>query len=244
VYHRHVTTALVLSAGGMFAAWEVGVWKALQHRFQPGMIVGASAGAWNGWAIAGGCTAEELMESWMDPATGTILRFGLHRAGILLPEALHEKARELFARYQPRIPFGLTVVEVPRLRPRLVRDSEIAWQYLAATCSIPFCFPPVRIAGRAYVDGGLLGALPLWAAAEMGATRAIAVNALTSPWYRALHGALRPLVPRAEIEEVRIEPSEPLGSLRDAVAWSRANVERWIEQGERDANRACTSITM
>ena len=46
-------TALVLSAGGMFAAWEAGVWKALSGRFQPDVIVGTSAGAWNGWAIAG-----------------------------------------------------------------------------------------------------------------------------------------------------------------------------------------------
>jgi hypothetical protein len=28
------------------------------------------------------------------------------------------------------------------------------------------------------------------------------------------------------------------------VRWSRTNIERWIEQGERDANRVCTSITM
>jgi NTE family protein len=239
-----VTTALVLSAGGMFGAWEAGVWKALHSRFQPGVIVGASVGAWNGWAIAGGCTAEELIETWMDPATGTILRFGLHHAGIMRPEALHARARELFARYRPRIPFGLTVVEVPRLRPRLVRDTEITWRHLAAACSIPFCFPPVCIGGKHYVDGGLLGALPLWAASQMGATRAIAVNALTTLPFRALHRILRPFTPAAELEVVRIEPSEPLGSLRDAVLWSRANVERWIVQGERDANRACTSITM
>jgi len=228
----------------MFGAWEAGVWKALERRFQPGLIVGASVGALNGWAIAGGCTAEELMEAWLDPATGAILRFGLHRAGVLRPEALHAKARELFARYRPRIPFGLTVVEVPRLRLRLVRDSEITWQHLAAAGSIPFCLPPVCIGGMHYVDGGLLGALPLWAAAEMGATRAIAVNALTTLPFRALHRILRPLVPRAQLEVALIEPSAPLGSLRDAVAWSRANVERWIEQGERDGNRACTSITM
>jgi NTE family protein len=135
-------------------------------------------------------------------------------------------------------------VEVPRLRQRLVRDSGITWQYLAATCSIPFCFPPVRIEGKSYVDGGLLGALPLWAAREMGATRAIAVNALTTLPFRTLRRVLPPRHPGADLEIVRIEPSTPLGSLRDAVRWSRANVERWIEQGERDGNRVCTSITM
>jgi NTE family protein len=231
-----VTTALVLSAGGMFAAWEAGVWKSLSRRFKPDLIVGASAGAWNGWAIAGGCSAEELIQLWMDSSTAQIELF---RA-----EALHQRARELSSRYQPRIPFGLTVVEVPRLRARLVRDSEITWRHLAATCAIPFCFPPVRIQDRRYVDGGLLGALPLWAAEEMGATRAIAVNALTTLPFRMLHQAMRGRRASAALEVIRIEPSMRLGSLRDAVCWSRANVERWIEQGERDANRVATSITM
>lgn len=230
-----MSTALVLSAGGMFAAWEAGVWKALSGRFQPDLIVGASAGAWNGWAIAGGCAPEDLIREWMDPRRARM---------ILRPKALHQMARDLFARYQPRVPFGLTVVEVPRLRARLVRDSEITWRHLAATCAVPFLWPPVRIEGKFFVDGGLLGALPLWAAAEMGATRAIAANALTTPALRALHKMLRPRAPGAALEVIRIEPSTHLGSVREAVCWSRANIERWIGQGERDANRAATSITM
>ena len=231
-----MATALVLSAGGMFAAWEAGVWKSLSRRFKPDLIVGASAGAWNGWAIAGGCSAEDLIREWMDSATA---RIGLFRAG-----ALHQRARELSSRYQPRIPFGLTVVEVPRLRARVVRGSEITWRHLAATCTIPFCFPPVRIQDRRYGDGGLLGALPRWAAEEMGATRAIAVNALTTLPFRMLHKAMRGRNASAALEVIRIEPSMQLGSLRDAVCWSRANVERWVELGERDANRVASSITM
>jgi predicted acylesterase/phospholipase RssA len=94
------------------------------------------------------------------------------------------------------------------------------------------------------VDGGLLGALPLWAAQEMGATRAIAVNALTTLPFRMLHKAMRGPRASTALEVIRIEPSTELGSLRDAVCWSRPNVERWIEQGERDANRVATLVTM
>jgi predicted acylesterase/phospholipase RssA len=242
-YYGIVTTALVLSAGGMFAAWEVGVWKALCKHFQPDLIVGASAGAWNGWAIAGGATADELAAEWLDPRTGAIMQPGLQRFGILLPKVLYEKARDLFSRFHPRLPYGLTVVEVPSLRPRLIRDAEITWQHLAATASIPFGFPPVDILGRSYVDGGLIGALPLWAAERMGATRAIAVNCLTTWPFRALRKVMRPPQTSSAMEVVRIEPSQPLGSLKDTAVWSKDNIRRWIELGERDGTRASTSIT-
>jgi predicted acylesterase/phospholipase RssA len=101
----------------------------------------------------------------------------------------------------------------------------------------------VVIEGKRYVDGGLLAALPLCAAEEMGATRAIAVNALTTLPFRALRRVLRPRRPRAALEVIRIEPSTSLGTLRDAARWSRGNIERWIAQGERDGHRALDSIT-
>ena len=236
-------TALVLSAGGLYAAWEVGVWKALRDRISIDLVVGASAGAWNGWAIAGGATVDELERDWLDPATGRILAWGPHSKGLLRPENLHRKSRDLFARYRPRIPFGATVVEVPRLRTRLLRDSEVTWQHLAASCSIPFFFPPVRIDGKHYVDGGLRGALPLWAAEAMGATRAIAVNALTHPLFRAVHTLLDRHRASAALEVIRIEPSEPLGRLSDAVVWSEPLIARWLALGERDGARALRSIT-
>jgi predicted acylesterase/phospholipase RssA len=238
-----VATALVLSAGGLYAAWEVGVWTALRGRLQFDMIIGASAGAWNGWAIAGGATPEELREEWLDPRMAGLMQPGLHAGGILKPDALHRKARELYHRFQPRIPFALTMVEVPRLRVRLFRESEIAWEHLAGTSSIPFCFPPVRIAGKRYVDGGLRGALPLWAAAEMGANRAIAVNALIHPLFRLLHRAMLARQPAPGLDAIRIEPSRPLGPLWDAMVWSKGNIERWIRMGEEDGNRAVTSIS-
>ena len=227
-------TALVLSAGGMFAAWEIGVWKVLRERFTPGLIVGASAGAWNGWAIAGGATPEELAREWLDPSTAALMRTA----------PLHAKARILAARYQPRVPFGLTLVEVPRLRLHIVRGAEIGWRHLAAACSIPVVFPPVRIGGKLYVDGGFRGALPLWAAEEMGATRAIALNCLTIWPFNALRKIVPTRQPGTGLEVIHIEPSMPLGSFRDSFRWSAAKIERSIALGESDGKRALASITM
>jgi NTE family protein len=243
-YNEIVTTALVLSAGAMWAAWEVGAWKALRERFQPDLIVGASAGAWNGWTIAGGATPEELTQVWLDPRTAKIMRLGLEGMGCFRSDMLFEKARDLFARGRPKIPFGLTIVEVPSLKLHLVREPEITWQHLAATCAIPFGFPPVRIGSKRYVDGGLRGALPLWAAEKMGATRAIALNVLNTPAFRLLRKTMRGPTPSASLQVVTIEPSARLGSLGDAVVWSAENIRHWIELGERDANSALTSVRM
>jgi len=232
--------ALVLSAGGMWAAWEVGAWSVLCERFHPDLIVGASAGAWNGWVLASGSTPEQLAREWLDPCRAGLMQFGPHRAGLLKGEPLMETARELFARYRPRMPFALTMVELPSLRSHIVREHEITWRHLAAAGAIPFGFPPVKIDGRYYVDGGLRAGLPLWAAESLGARRALAFNVLNTPLFRMLHRLLRGKRAGAGLGVTRLEPSRRLGSLRDAVVWNASNIERWIELGRSDAS----SITM
>jgi predicted acylesterase/phospholipase RssA len=92
------------------------------------------------------------------------------------------------------------------------------------------------------VDGGLLDVLPVWAAAEMGATRAIAVNALPTMPSRPLRAAVRVVrllgqkpAKIAGLDLVVISPRTLLGSIRDALTWSPENVRRWIQRGEDDA---------
>jgi len=240
--------ALVLSAGGMFGAYQAGAWKALAGIFEPDMVVGASAGSLNGWAIAGGCTPADLIETWMNPATAAMMRprftFRPWR-GCMDPAPLERHVRDLFARFRPRVPYSATVVQVPRLRRVRVPAAEITPAHLMASCAVPFGFPPVRIAGKLYVDGGLLDVLPIWAAAEMGATRVIAINVLPrmpSRTLRAAVGLVRrfapPPPPIPGLDVTSIVPSAPLGSLRDAVIWSEENMRRWIRQGEADVMAA------
>jgi NTE family protein len=235
-----VENALVLSAGGLWAAWEVGAWQVLRERFRPDLIVGASAGAWNGWAIAGGAGPDELAREWLEGPAGRVMQFGPHRTGFLRGEPLLETSRDLFARYRPRIPFALTIVELPSLRPHIVAGTEITWRHLAAACAIPLGFPPVEIEGRLYVDGGLRAGLPLWAAEALGGRRALALNVLSTPGFRLLQRAMRGKRPTSALKVIRVEPSRRLGSLRHAVVWNKRNIEQWIELGKRDAS----SITM
>ena len=64
--------ALVFSGGGMFGAWQAGVWRGIASRLDrpPDLIVGASVGSLNGYAIAGGATPDELCGFWRKPEIG------------------------------------------------------------------------------------------------------------------------------------------------------------------------------
>jgi NTE family protein len=238
-------SALVLSAGGMFGAYQAGVWNVLSQRFQPDMVVGTSAGALNGWAIAGGCSGADLLATWRDPATAGTMRLRFPTVpwnGCIDPAGLARHVQDWYKRFQPRIPFSATMVEVPRLRLVRVPHQRITPAHLMASCAVPFGFPPVRIDGKLYVDGGLLDILPVWAAAEMGATRVIAVNALPLMPSRPLRAAVRVVrwlgqKPAAtpSLDVVVIRPGVPLGSIRDALTWNPDRVRQWIQQGEDDA---------
>jgi len=230
----------------MFGAWQAGVWRALASRLRPDLVIGSSAGALNGWAIASGVAPDELIQAWLDPAVADVNRPRFFPT-FLDPKPLRRTARELFDRYRPRVTFATTLVEVPRLRPRLVRDTEMTWRHLVGACSIPVVLPPVRVDGHWYVDGGLLGTLPLWAAAELGATHAVAVDALPMMPSRVVRAAAgmahrlgSPRRPPEGLTVTLIRPSSALGTLREAVYWNPANARRWAESGERDAERSIT----
>jgi predicted acylesterase/phospholipase RssA len=240
-----VTTALVLSAGGMFGAYQAGAWKALAPVFTPDLVVGASAGSLNGWAIAGGCSPQDLMDLWLDPAMEKMMRVRWRWSswqGLWDPAPLEAATRALCEKYRPRIPYALTLTQVPWMRARVVRGEDVTWRHLAASCSVPTGFPPVAIDGKLYVDGGVLAVLPLFAAAEWGADRAIAVNALPLMPSWMIRNAARlayrigPGVPAShQMETLLVRRPAPLGKLSEAIHWSAANIRRWIEFGEEDA---------
>jgi NTE family protein len=237
--------ALVLSAGGLYCAWQAGAYQAISRYLRPDLVVGASAGALNGWPIAGGCSPETLIERWLDPTASDLLRLipkpGLAK-GYFDPAPLRLQTEKIVAEFQPLIPYGLTLVELPRLRTVLVQHPNITARHLQATCAIPFLLPPVRIGSRRYVDGGLIEKLPVHAAVQMGATRIIALDCLPPIdiwWIRlgartvSIFKSRRPVPSHVQI--TIISPSEPLGDTNSAVFWNRKNIERWIALGFHDA---------
>jgi NTE family protein len=242
-------TALILSAGAMFGAYQAGVWQALAGRFRPEVIVGASSGSLNTWAIAGGCDARQLAELWLDPAFADVTRLHvplLPWNGVFDSDRLEALARQVHSAFCPRQELAVVVTAARGLRTRLVRNEQITWRHLAASCSVALGFRPVRIDGRLYTDGGLLGALPLWAAAELGANRAVAVLAMPRLPSAAGRAALKVIrafaspLPRApeDLKVLMVAPSEPMGSVSDLMFWRRENIERWLALGTKDGEAA------
>jgi predicted acylesterase/phospholipase RssA len=235
--------ALVLSAGGLFAAYQAGVYKALWPHWKPDLVVGASAGALNGWLIAAGIHPDELIEQWLHPDAGAAVKVR-ERPGVWTgyfdPGPLLDRTRSMQRDFKRQMPLGVVSVELPRFRPRIFRDEEITPELLVASCAIPLLYPSVRVHGRRLLDGGLFEGTPVWAAAAMGATRVIAINALPrlAPW--PLHVAISAVhrmrkMPVAESVEVSmIMPSGRMGGARQAMIWELANMRRWVEMGIRD----------
>jgi NTE family protein len=238
--------ALVLSAGGMYGAYQAGAWKALAHVFEPDLIVGASIGAVNGWAIAGGCAADELIERWLNMESVKSYRWKFPTGpfkGVLDTEHLQRLICDMHERFQPRVEYALVMTDLLKLWPRIVRGLDVTSKHLVASTAIVGLFDQVCIDGRIYSDGGELSAVPLWAAAELGATEALVINVLpqipglvakTFVGAMKLLSPFRPIVP-ASLKVVRLTPPKLLGAPLDAIYWKRSNVERWIRAGEQDA---------
>jgi NTE family protein len=236
---------LVLSAGGMFGAYQAGVWKALQPVFQPDVVIGCSVGAINGWAIASGVPPDDLIRTWLEPRCATLMaprRPWRPWRAIFDPSPLREMIQELASAYTPQVPFAVAVTRLPQLRLEIVGTPNLTWQHVLASCAVPVGYPPVRIDGRLYCDGGLLSVMPLWAAARFGVDHAIAVNVLPSMPLTTMRAAVRMvrlLAPREPqltgVEVLRLGPRRVLGTLHDAVAWDAGNMRRWIDLGQADA---------
>jgi len=249
---RKGVDALVLSAGGMLGAWQAGVWKGLEGVFRPEMVVGASVGALNGWMIACGHPGAELVRRWLELDGFARLQWRIPRSpleGFMEPDRAEELIQSVYEAGQARVPIGVVATELATLRPRVFRTEELTWRHLAASCAVFGLMPQYRLNGRRFTDGGLLGALPLWAAAEMGARRIVAIHAQpVMPWVirgplkalRAATGRRRGRPPWVGVTV--IAPERKLGGLREMLCWNRENARAWLKEGEREGLRLAEAV--
>ncbi len=179
-----MTTAFVLSGGGSLGAAQVGGLVALTEAgIRPDLIVGCSAGAMNGAWLAGwsdDAGVRALAAVWRGlsrttvfparPMTGLLGLLGRRR--YLVPysglrKLLTENLR--FGRLEDA-PIPLAVVATDVLSGRDVRLCEgDAVRAILASTAVPGVFPPVRVGGREFIDGGLVNNTPISHAVALGA---------------------------------------------------------------------------
>jgi len=176
---------------------HVGAWKAIQEAEIPvAGIIGTSTGAMIGAAFAGGRTVEEMEEHSRRFRRRDVMRInrrvvwvnGIRSPSMFRGDTLRQFIRDLLPTEHWReltIPLLVNAVDLA--------SGEMVWfghagdmdvplvDSVYASAALPVLFPPAEVGGRMLVDGGALDMLPLGRAAEMGATRIIAIDVGAGP---------------------------------------------------------------
>ncbi|MEX1257845.1 MAG: patatin-like phospholipase family protein [Gemmatimonadota bacterium] len=183
---------LVLGGGGLKGLAHLGVWRALQERgFVPEGILGTSIGALVGANIAAGRPLKEMEVEARSLERGDIARLqrrALWLNGIRASSLYHgEPLRDYLAKVLPRggwkslvTRFQTNAVELGTGRMEWfgigARTDVSLLDAVYASTALPVFYPPVRLVGGVYLDGGVADALPITRAAELGATGIVAVD--------------------------------------------------------------------
>lgn len=180
---RHVKIALALGGGAARGFAHIGVIKALEAQgIYPDIVVGTSAGSVVGALYASGYNGFALQKIALEMDETTIsdwaIPFLSKAPGVLKGEALQSYVNKA-VHNQPieklKIPFGAVATDLKTGQPILFRRGNTGMA-VRASSAVPGVFQPVTIAGRTYVDGGLVAPVPVRFAKEMGAEFIIAIN--------------------------------------------------------------------
>ena len=178
--------AFVLGGGGLRGAAEVGMIKALvEFGVEPDMVFGTSIGSVNGAIIASGPfdeTAKELEVRWRNElAHSSILRESMWgRVNNIVRHRTHLHSnnglRTLLDDWLPHtriedlpVPFQCSAACIETSSEHWFQTGSLVDAVLASS-AVPALMPPVEVAGRHYIDGGIVNSIPISRAVEMGAT--------------------------------------------------------------------------
>jgi NTE family protein len=180
-------TAFVLSGGASLGAAQAGMLQALYERgIVPDLLVGTSAGALNAAFVASRpqtpATASELGRVWRGLQREDIFPL---RMSALVSGACGRRdhvvsdcgLRQLVSRHiefedlaDAAIPLHLVAFDLTEGRELLLSGGP-ATDAVVASASIPGVFPPVTMAERRLIDGGVANNTPISHAIALGAER-------------------------------------------------------------------------
>lgn len=177
---------LALGGGAARGFAHVGVIQVLEESgIRPVLVAGTSAGSLVAALYASGKTGTQLQQiaETMEEATFADWTLPIFSRGLLRGDAL---ARYVHAQVGGRriedlpLPLGIVATDLNSGQGVLFQRGDTATA-VRASSAVPAVFQPVRIAGREYVDGGLVSPVPVRYARQMGAELVIAVDISNVP---------------------------------------------------------------
>ena len=177
---------LALGGGAARGFAHVGVIQVLEESgIRPVLVAGTSAGSLVAALYASGKTGTQLQQiaETMEEATFADWTLPIFSRGLLRGDAL---ARYVHAQVGGRriedlpLPLGIVATDLNSGQGVLFQRGDAATA-VRASSAVPAVFQPVRIAGREYVDGGLVSPVPVRYARQMGAELVIAVDISNVP---------------------------------------------------------------
>ncbi len=184
VQTRQPIIAFALGGGGAKGFAHIGVIKVLEsHGIRPKIITGTSAGSFVGSLYASGMTSYQLQEVASALKESDIRDITISSQGFMIGQKLQDYVN-LQVKQKPIEQFPILFAAIATqldTGKRTVFNRGNAGQAVRASCSIPNIFIPATIAGKRYVDGGLVSPIPVVAARDMGADIVIAVDISARP---------------------------------------------------------------
>lgn len=184
---------LALGGGAARGFAHIGVLQVLHEQgIKPDLVVGTSAGSVVAAIYAAGKTPTDLESMAMTLDESTMTDWVFPGRSVMKGEALAKFVRAFTGGRQIEqmaLPLGIVATDLNSGQPILFRRGDPGTA-VRASSSVPAVFTPVRIAGREYVDGGLVSPIPVKYARQMGADLVIAVDISAIPEGQPTKGAV------------------------------------------------------
>lgn len=154
---------LALSGGGARGFAHIGVLKALDELgIKPAVISGVSAGSVAACMYASGMKFEDSMKAFSNKSFSDLTELSVPKDGFFKLD----RFRAFLRKYIPvknledlEIPTYIGATDLDHCKYEVFDHGPID-ECIAASCSIPIIFRPMKINGTLYVDGGVLKNLP------------------------------------------------------------------------------------
>ena len=177
---------LALGGGAARGFAHIGVLQVLEEEgIKPSLVVGTSAGSVVASFYASGKTGQQLqwLADTMDETQFTDWANPFSGRGILRGEALGKYINSQLNGMKiedMKLPLGIVATDLRTGDGILFRRGDVATA-VRASSAVPSVFEPVQIAGKDYVDGGLVSPVPVRYARQMGADLVLAIDISSRP---------------------------------------------------------------